>query len=179
LTADMEFPAEEWPHFEAADFELAVPRGSGKAVMELMMQLRPNGRAMDHFRVALGGSCLFDAVIGFGTLLTTTDLQKLQLTYDFWAADVKIRRNMSTSEWYDIYDKVLKNKMKIQHTSGKTVDTEELTAILDLLDRSETFLKTASMRYAVVAGPDNKMWLELQGLPGSAKMLNSKPAFTG
>jgi hypothetical protein len=175
----MEFPAEEWPHFEAADFELAVPRGSGKAVMELMMQLRPNGRAMDHFRVALGGSCLFDTVIGFGTLLTTTDLQKLQLTFDFWAADVKIRRNMSTSEWYDIYDKVLKNKMKVQHTSGKTVDTEELTAILDLLDRSETFLKTASMRYAVVAGPDNKMWLELQGLPGSAKMLNSKPIFTG
>jgi len=30
-----------------------------------------------------------------------------------------------------------------------------------------------------VVGADNRMRLELQGLPGSAKLLNSKPAFTG
>ena len=175
----MEFPAEEWPAFEAQDFELAVPRGSGNAVMELMLQLRPNGRALDHFRVALGGNKLLAATVGFGSILPIIDLERLQVSFEIWAKDVKIRRNMATSEWSDLHDQISRKEARVQDRAGKEVTDEHLVDILDLLDRSETYLKSASLRYAVIVGADNRMWLELQGLPGSAKLLNSKPAFTG
>jgi hypothetical protein len=40
-------------------------------------------------------------------------------------------------------------------------------------------LKSGSTRYAVVAGPDGRMWLEHQALPGTAEVLTSKPTFAG
>jgi hypothetical protein len=48
----MEFPA-EWAVFQADEFDTDAPRSHGKAVMELMIQARPNGRLLDHFRIAL------------------------------------------------------------------------------------------------------------------------------
>ena len=175
----MEFPTDVWDIFDTQEFDLAVPRESGQAVMELMVQLRPNGRAVDHFRVALGGSKLFSATIGFGSLLPIKDLDRMQIAFDFWVRDVKIRRNMATSEWIDLHEKLTEKVITIQDRVGKAVTEEHLGEILDLLERSGTYVKSTSMRYAVVVGADNRMRLELQGLPGSAKLLNSKPAFTG
>ena len=118
----MDFPAEAWDIFEAADF-----------------QLRPNQRAMDHFRVALSGNKLYAATIGFGSIIPIVDLEKLQLRFDFWASDVKIRWNMSTSEWIDLYEQVTsKNKIRVEERSGKAVTTQHLGEILDLLVRSKT-----------------------------------------
>ncbi len=39
-------------------------------------------------------------------------------------------------------------------------------------------MKSGSTRYAVVAGPDGRMWLEHQA-PGTAEALTSKPTFAG
>jgi hypothetical protein len=39
----MEFPS-DWAVFNADEFGTAAPRSHGEAVMELMIQARPNGR---------------------------------------------------------------------------------------------------------------------------------------
>ena len=175
----MEFPTTEWDIFESQEFNLAAPRGTGEAVLELMMQLRPNGRIQDHFRVALAGNKLMSAAIGFGVILPTKELHKVQIALDFWVKDIVIRRNMATSEWTDLYEGITQNQIRVEDRQGTAVSADDRAAILTILEESETYTKSASLRYAVVVGPDSRMWLELQGLPGTAKMLNSKPAFTG
>ena len=175
----MEFPTDEWDIFESADFDSAAPRGTGAAHMELMMQLRPNGRIQDHFRVAMGGSILCKAKIGLGCLLPTVDLQRIQLSYDFWVTDVVLRRNMTTSDWLDVYESIKSNKMLLLDRAGALLPEVDRAAILIVLESSDPLLKSASVRFAVSVGPDNRMRLELQGLPGPAKTISSKPAFTG
>ena len=175
----MEFPTVSWDVFEADEFETAAPRSTGEAVMELMMQLRPNGRIQDHFRVALGGNSLCKATVGFGSLLPTVDLQRVSFIYEFWAKDLVIRRNMSTSEWMDVYDGIRENKLRLADRMGNPLSEEDRAAVITVLEKSEPNLKSASTRFAVVVGPDGRMQLELQGMPGPANLLNSKPAFTG
>jgi hypothetical protein len=43
----------------------------------------------------------------------------------------------------------------------------------------EPYNKCALTRFAVVAGPDSKMWLEHQTLPATAEALKAKPTFIG
>jgi hypothetical protein len=54
----MEFPS-DWAVTQTDEFDAAAARSHGKAVM--MIQARPNGRLLDHFRVATGGSEILEA----------------------------------------------------------------------------------------------------------------------
>jgi hypothetical protein len=38
------------------EFASAAPRNPGELGVEVLAQIRPNGRILDHFRVTLGGS---------------------------------------------------------------------------------------------------------------------------
>ena len=51
----MDFPP-DWLIVAEEDFETATPRDPGFLGMEVLAQIRPNGRVMDHFRIVLGGS---------------------------------------------------------------------------------------------------------------------------
>ena len=107
------------------------------------------------------------------------DLKRIQLSYDFWVKDVVLRRNMAASDWLDVYESIRENKMTLLDRHGAPLTEEERVAILTVLDKSDPLHKSASVRFAVSVGPDNRMRLELQGLPGPAKTISSKPAFTG
>ena len=52
----MEYLPTDWQCLNNEDFELAVTRNPGVLGVEVMTQARVNGRIIDHFRVALGGS---------------------------------------------------------------------------------------------------------------------------
>jgi hypothetical protein len=60
---------------------------------------------------------------------------------------------------------------------GENVLTEEIMAPFQGI--KEAHNKSASTQFAVVAGPDNKMWLEHQALPATAEALQAKPTFVG
>ena len=70
----MEFPA-EWAVFQADEFDTAAPRSHGKAVMELMIQARPNGRLLDHFRIATGGSEILEARFQLTDIISNAELE--------------------------------------------------------------------------------------------------------
>ncbi len=53
----MDFP-HDWTVLEAEELETALPRVNGDFTMEVMAQLRPSGRILDNFRVAL---CRFES----------------------------------------------------------------------------------------------------------------------
>jgi hypothetical protein len=48
----MDFPP-QWQLFEMEQFATAAPRAAGELGMELAMQVRPNGRMLDHYRVII------------------------------------------------------------------------------------------------------------------------------
>jgi hypothetical protein len=54
----MEFPPETYDVFDSEQFETARARLTGDAVMEVMLQMRPNGRCLAHYRIALDGTVL-------------------------------------------------------------------------------------------------------------------------
>jgi hypothetical protein len=97
----MEFPT-TWATFPAEDFTTAEARAPGNLGMELMVQMRPNGRLLDHFRVVLGGTELLEAVLPLNNLLPSPNLNSWKARYQFWPRDTAIRRNMTTSSWMDV-----------------------------------------------------------------------------
>ena len=68
----MEFPP-EWNILPAEDFEIAVPRDPGEIGVDLMAQIRNNGRILNHFRLVLGGSKLLEAAVPLKNILPTVE----------------------------------------------------------------------------------------------------------
>jgi hypothetical protein len=173
----MEFPPENYDVFESEQFETARARLAGDAVMEVMLQMRPNGRCLDHYRIALDGTVL-ETQVNATSVFRAPVLAKYRLTYQAWPRDLKIRRNMTTTAWVDSFLAIAANNIMVStEEKGDAVPPEEIKGVFAAI--KEMGLKCGSTRYAVVAGPDGRMWLEHQALPGTAEALTSKPTFAG
>ena len=55
ISNNKEFPG-DWLVLGMEDFETAAAREPGILGFDLMAQVRNNGRLLDHFRIAIGGS---------------------------------------------------------------------------------------------------------------------------
>ena len=172
----MEFPP-QWSAFPLEDFDSASARTQGPAGMELMVQMRPNGRLLDHVRVATGGAELLEVKTPLGQLIPSPNLNRWKARYQFWARDTAIRRNMTTSAWKDVYALINSREMLIEDVVGEEVNPEVVINELDSLPT--TTGKSAVIRHAVVIGEDQKMELELQSLPTSLAHVSGKPSFRG
>jgi hypothetical protein len=145
--------------------------------MEVMLQMRPNESCLDHFRIALTGQHL--DIQGKATnVFRAPVLAKYRLTFQAWPRDLRVRRNITTTEWSDVYTSIAANNVLVSmEETGENVLAEEIMAAFESI--KEAHNKCASTRYAVVASPDNKIWLEQQSLPASAEALQAKPTFVG
>ena len=180
----MEFPP-QWVIVEAEDFNLPAPRDPGDLGMELLAQVRTNGRVMDHFRVALGGITIIKVNLPANDIYVNQAVPNLQIKWDVWGRDIIIRRNMVTSEWEDLTGRLAANKAfahNIFHNAipGEDEPVDQNADLLDfLLNLPERGKCGAAVRWAVGIGPDSNMELILQGLPASAATLLRKPTFRG
>ncbi len=130
----MDFPPESWDVFPAEDFELAEPRDPGRRGVEVMAQLRNNGRIMDHFRFTLGGSEMLEANFKLRQVMANDNLPDWKLSYQLWPRDVKLRRNMLTSDWVDLRNLVSSRDVSIvDGTTGSEVEAQQYLATLDSL----------------------------------------------
>ena len=178
----MEFPPEDWPIFPVADFELAVPRDPGALGLEVMAQARINGRIVDHFRVAVGGSDILRVNFTSRSVFMSERIQETPLQYEVWPRDVALRRNMASSEWLDVATLLASNDIAVmtgQEAAGSAaVETNEaLLAVLSAAKDKTNY--SASIRWAVVAGNDGRLELVLQSLPAAAAVLTGKPIMRG
>jgi hypothetical protein len=170
----MEFPP-EWNVFPLDDFEVAAARTQGAAGMELMAQMRPNGRLLDHVRVATGGNEVLEAEVLMGSLFPANGLNCWKAKFQFWARDTAIRRNMTTSAWKDVYSMLHSHEVLVEEEGGEPVDMAEVIGELDNLPAGHS----AVIRHAVVIGEDQRMALELQSLPVTLATVNGKPSYRG
>ncbi len=72
---------ETYDVFEADQFETARARLTGDAVMEVMLQMRPNGRCLDHYRIALDGTVGLETQVVATNVFRAPVLAKYRLTY--------------------------------------------------------------------------------------------------
>ena len=176
---NMDFPPEEWEIFPAEDFELAGPRDPGTLGVEVMAQARNNGRLIDHFRLALGGSDMLEASFKIKQVLNSDKIANWGFLYKLWPRDVKIRRNMTTSDWVDIRDLVASRDISIRDLdSGSEVEAGTYLAALDALSSAKNKV-SCSLRWGVCAGPDLKPYLHLQALPAAYETFAGKPILKG
>jgi hypothetical protein len=168
----MEYPP-EWEAFDMEEFSTACPRVSGNLGMELLMQARPNGRMLDHYRVTLGGAKILDVNFAMATVMALPAANAWRLRHQVWPKDVMLRRNMTTSAWVDISDLVASNDALVMDGTNEPVPSDQVMAAM------KTAGAAASIRFAVVVGEDHHMRLQLQGLPATSTTLQAKPALRG
>ena len=168
----MEFPP-DWDILPATDFTTASPRNAGECGMELLAQVRPNGRILDHYRITLGGSRILDVSCQLSAMLMAPASSGIKFKYSIWPRDILIRRNMTSSAWSDVYE--------LLAARGGTAEMPEGTPIPQdaLLEDLRESGRSASVRFATVVGEDSRMQLQLQCLPASATALSGKPVLRG
>ena len=172
----MEFPC-NWNVFPAEDFGTAAPRQPGETGMELFVQVRPNGRMLDHFRIGFGGTRLFEVSTPLRRLINSDVVNGWTMLYQFWGRDVNLRRNMTTSKWFDVYLAIKSGDINIYDEEEKHVPAEKILKILDAMDPVNC--NSAVLRYAAAVGDDNRMYLEVQSLPMTKNTVEGKPSYNG
>jgi hypothetical protein len=168
----MEFP-HNWDIFEMEQFAAATPRAAGELGMELAMQVRPNGRMLDHYRVTLGGSRILDVSFGMAKLVNLPAAATWNLKLQVWPRDLSIRRNMTTSEWQNLETLIAAKDASVFAADDSVLPPADVLATLG------TGEANAAMRFAVVIGSDQHLLLMLQGLPATADFLEGRPTFRG
>ena len=116
----MEFPPAEWFIFPSLDFSTGAARSPGELGVELLLQVRPNGRAVDHWRLALGGSKIVEVDFYLSAVVpAAASLPRWRLSWQIWAHEIQIRRNMSSSSWIDLLELLEANEIQVTSESGQ------------------------------------------------------------
>ena len=171
----MEFPPSEWTVFEAADFEVAQPRNPGDLGVDLLAQVRPNGRVVDHWRLTLGGAKILQTNMLLSSLVPkAVEMPAVRLSFQKWPAEITMRRNMTTTDWFDVLELLSANDVTVANEAGEPVENQVVVeALNNITDKSAN---SAALRWAVAISPANKLELQLQCLPAPTHRL-SRPIF--
>jgi hypothetical protein len=165
----MDFPP-VYTVFPAKQFLTAAPRSPGSLGVELLAQVRPNGRIIDHYKLVLGGSSIVNINTPMMSLFPDVP-EAWRFRQQVWARDIDVRRNMTTTVWANINTLLAAREAWVEDAAGVHVPME---TVLEALDD-----KKAAMRWAVVASDDETLELLCQALPASAETLMGKPALRG
>jgi hypothetical protein len=162
------------------DFEAYLPSvqsSSSSFVMELLAQLRPSGRILDHFQITLDSSAAINRELDLGQLIPSSTFKGHKLAFQLWPRDIQIRRNMVSSAWVDVPALVCANEAQVLDPLGASISAGGFMRMLDELP--EDGLESCSLHWTVAAGEDGGMRLQLQSLPCDAGSLSGKPATKG
>jgi hypothetical protein len=133
----MDFPP-DWKVDDMEDFDVAVAtlaESDDAVAVELLAQLRPNGRVLDNFRFAVNSSQILDVELSFNNLLPAEPLRDYKLRYQYWARDIAIRRNLTTSGWIDVADLVAANNATVLDPASPTPSSSRSWASCRMRDR--------------------------------------------
>ncbi len=161
--------------FPGDEFTTTDARDPGKLGMELMAQVRGNGRMQDHFRIAIGGSEMLTVQVELTKLLNTSHepVSQMKVQFQVWPRDIDIRRNATTSAWMDVYSMIKERNAIVYDNHGEVVPLEDMAGIMNQIERDEC--KNAVIRWAVIIGDEGKLELALTSLPASLNQISGRP----
>ena len=144
----------------------------------LCIQIRPDGRATEHFKVTLFGGELIQAAFPATALFNLPEAAGLSLFFQCAPVEAAPRVDMTTTAWRDVHDMMRQRIVLILDVKGDLVDGDALRSRM----ASDCAKKTAigaSIRWAVAVADGGKLELQLQGLPLPAKFLTSEVPYRG
>ena len=109
-------------------FTTARPHNARLCGMELLAQVRPNGRILDHYRVSLCKRQPYpiDVNCRLAELLLCPTTAELRFKYSVWPRDVDIKKNMSTSAWSDVYDLLASKRASVTDEENQLIPSDRL-----------------------------------------------------
>jgi hypothetical protein len=174
----MNIDSQSWTVLPLEDYALAVPGEPGDLGIEMMVQARANGRIMDHYKFVVAGSVMSVTILS-NKVYTADMLPAAALSFQMRPAQIRFRQNMVTSDWIDINDRIRSRDCLVSGQEDEE-DEDRNAEFIELLDGLEDKEgAAASIRWALSARADGMFDLELQSLPASATVLNSKPILAG
>ncbi len=172
----MDFP-HDWTVLAAEEFEMATPRVNDDVTMEVFVQLRPSGRILDNFPVALVGSKALEFDTDLFSLIPAAVFKGWRVKGQCWARDVAISANVFSSGWIDLAATIAMRELDMFDAEGVGIPAGEFLRIVKDLDEKDPC--AASYRFAVVVWEDNKPRLLIQSLPALAVFLSGKALLKG
>ncbi len=172
----MEFPADKksWNVFPIEEFDSAQARDPGGLGLEVMAQIRDNGRLLDHFRVALGGRDILTVETNLSKVFHDNKMSTYRLRFQYWAKDIFIRRNTTTSAWRGVHEMLAERDAILLREDGSSLQRDEAMEVLKSDDENTTE-KEASIRWAVAVGDEGDLRLNLVTLPASEDVISNRP----
>jgi len=138
---------------------------------ELFATVRSNGRILDDFKCVLGGTDCLEVEFSLSKIFEDSSLGEHSVQIQRWPRDLDLRKGLLSGLWKDVSALVASRDACVSDKEGAGVSANEF---LRLLEQSKA---QASARWAVVLGDNEKLTLQLQGLPAAAAVLNGKPSF--
>jgi hypothetical protein len=115
---------------------------------------------LDHFRATMGGSRILDISFQMANIINLPAANSWKFKMQTWLRDVVLRRNMTTSDWVNV-DAIIAAKDGCVMTVEESMKT--LVPHAEVLASLQEAGVAAAMRFAVVVGGDQRLWLMLFG----------------
>jgi hypothetical protein len=176
----MEFPRppDDWIVLEGHLFQQAEVRDAAGLGIELLAQLRGNGRIQDHCRIAVGGLEQLEVRIKLSEVFSDAGaMAGASILLQIWPRDIEIRRNLTTSAWMDVRALIERRDVIIEDQEGSYLTADEVCKQLDKDDKKREH--GGSIRWAVAVASDGTLKLDCQALPGRAETVAGKPLLNG
>jgi hypothetical protein len=154
--------------FESYDCMDVVDAGS-TLWGHLLVQISPDGRLEDHFRVKLSGSQRITGRFDGRKLLRAATLAHYNFTLERRPGDLEFKNNSCCTKWEDLESLVAAGRASASTADSEDADREfrEAWATAKAADES----LGAAIRWAVQAHPVYGFKLVLQGMPATARSL--------
>jgi hypothetical protein len=177
LQNKMEFPSSSWLYNDLDDFDTAPPSVNGRLVAELYVMLRPTGRLLDTYRVAIDGSEPLVVNVDLGAILPANCFAGYRLHFETRPQDIQLRRGLLSTVWADLTTIVGQADATVRNADNEVMPSDEFLAAVD--DLPDAGPDSASLRWCLCVGANRQLVLQLQSLPSRAEFLNGRAAFKG
>jgi len=158
----------------ASGYHTDQPPNTSKHTAELFAEARDNGRILDNTRCVLGGTDILEAEISLAKMFEDPVLRSYKMHIQRWPRDVDLKKGLLSGLWNDLKTVVSARDASITDITGSGIPAREF---LEVLEGAEDGHESAAIRWAVALGDDERLVLQLQGLPATAALLNGKPSF--
>jgi hypothetical protein len=158
----------------ASGYHTDQPPNTSKHTAELFAEVLDNGRILDNMRCVLGGTDILEAEIHLAKLFDDPVLQSHKMHVQRWPRDIELKKGLLSGMWKDLKTVVSARDASITDDTGSGIPAREF---LEILDGAEEGHEYAAISWAVALGDDERLVLQLQGLPATGALLNRKPSF--
>jgi hypothetical protein len=158
----------------ASGFYVDEAPNTSPLTVELFAQVRSNGRILDNIRHVLGGSIMLEGGFPINRICRREDMAGWTANFTMRPKNITLRKGMLSSLWIDFSEMVAARNMDVMDKNGASISSADFLKCYGDPEKGST---TAAFRWALMLTEYGQLALQLQGLPGAAATLNSKPAF--